>query len=168
MAILDLPGTTAIRIGHRGPVLVCCFLGWPSGAPLRAMADAQLALARQYGRVTILAIIPVMDPALLKQQGDLAQMNLPDAERSASLKESAATGKTLESSTLASALVILPRGLLAVMIRSFVGAMSLVSTSQAPLQTFKELVPAIAWLEGQPQAGVTPGLQRDVEEWLQK
>ena len=128
------------------------------------MADAQLIVAKKYGRVTVLSLIP--DGAVLGQQGAAVQMQLPDAERSDALKESAATGEKLESSTLASALVILPKGLLAVMIRSFIGAMSLVGRSRAPLQTFKELGLAIAWLEGQPGAAITPGLQRELEEWL--
>lgn len=166
--INELPGAKGIRIGHRGPTVVSCFLGWPTSAALRAMAEAQATVSKQYGRVTVLSIIPAIDVALLKQQqGEAAQLQLPDEERNASMKESASTGEKLESTTLASALVILPKGVLAVMIRSFIGAMSLVGRSRAPLQTFKELAPAITWLEAQPNAGITRGLLGDVEAWLE-
>ncbi|MFO0597834.1 MAG: hypothetical protein U0228_21210 [Myxococcaceae bacterium] len=167
MAIAELPAVKGVRIGHRGPVVVSVFDDWPNAARLEAVKAAQLRIAQQFGKVLALSIIPPVDVAALKADPAAAQQLNPDPkDREANLRESAKTGEDLEASTLGAAMVIMPRGMMAVMIRSFMGAMSLITRSRTPLQTFKELAPAVAWLETLPGASTLPGLVPDVEAWL--
>lgn len=167
MSIVELPAVPGVRIGHRGPVLVSVFFDWPNAARLQAMQAAQLDLAKRFGKVSALSIIPPIDTAALKSDpAAVEQLNPDPKNREANARESAKVGELLEASTLGAAMVIMPRGMMAVMIRSFMGAMSLLSRSRTPLQTFKELVPAVAWLEGLPGATSMPGLVQDVEAWL--
>lgn len=141
-------------------MLVSCFLGWPSGASLRAVAAAQKQVSSQFGKVLSLAIIPPIDLRAVPQ------LNLPNVERDASLKAGAEAGEQIAGTTIASAMVIMPRGVVAVMVNSFMAAMTLVMRAQTPLKTFRTLPEAIVWLERQPNAPQMPGVVGDVEAWL--
>lgn len=161
MAVVSLVSSSPdVRLGHRGPLVVSCFLGWPSGASLRAVAAAQRQVATQYGKVLSIAIIPPIDAATAPP------LNLQTEQRDASLKVSAEVGEQVAATTIASAMVIMPRGLVAVMVNSFMAAVTLVMRAQTPLKTFRTLPEAVAWLEQQPNAPKLPGAVRDLEVWL--
>ncbi len=164
MAISPLASSSAqLRLGQRGAVLIAIFNDWPTGAALRALAEAQAQVARQFGKVALLSIIPNAQP---QKGGPAPTLQPPPDVKEAAMRESAATGERIGASTIASALVILPKGVLAVMIRSFVSATTLLSRSKTPLQTFKDVASAAAWLETFPGMTLTPGLANDVERWL--
>jgi hypothetical protein len=124
------------------------------------VAMAQRQVSAQFGKVISLSIIPPID---LKA---VPQLNLQTDQRDASLKAGAEIGEQVAATTIASAMVIMPRGVVAVMVNSFMAAMSLVMRAQTPLKTFRTLPDAVAWLEQQPNAPKMPGVVRDVESWL--
>lgn len=159
MAITTVASFPDVRCGHRGALFVSVFHGWPNGHSLKVHADAQATVSAKFGKLLVLTIIPPISQAS-------ANLTQSDTERTAALSESARTGEKLQEQTIASAMVILPRGVLAVMIRSFMGAMSLLTRSTTPLKTFKELKEAIDWLESMPGAPKTPGVLQDIDAWL--
>jgi hypothetical protein len=161
MAIVSISSANpGVVLGHRGPLLVSCFTGWPSGAALKEVAQAQRQLATQFGKVISLTIIPPVDLKVTPQ------LNLEREDRDASLEAGAAIGEQVSAITIASAMVILPRGVVAVMVNSFMAAMTLLMRSQTPFKTFRNLPDAVVWLEQQPRAPTMPGVVRDIEVWL--
>lgn len=157
--------TPDVRLSACGPVLVSCFLNWPTAKSLAAMRDAQLALKQRHPRQFSLAIIPALNG--LPPGAAAPSMQQSSDERDAAAKDAASIGKELEDLTVASAMVILSRGLLAVMIRTFIAAMSLVSTSRIEMKVFRSLPEAEAWFRSLPNAPAVPeGLSADVETWL--
>jgi hypothetical protein len=156
MGVTNLPTQSdALRLGARGPVLVVVFYSWPNASLLRSVSEAQGGLAAQFGKVAMLYVVP--NPA---QVPEVRAEAAPSREKW--LDESKREGARMQASTAANALVILPKGLLAVMIRSFVTLATLASRSTAPLETFRDLDAAASWLEAQEGLGITGGLGRDL------
>lgn len=91
---------------------------------------------------------------------------MPTEQRAASLRIGSEVGEQVAATTIASAMVIMPRGVVAVMVNSFMAALSLVMRAQTPLKTFRTIPDAVAWLEQQPNAPQMPGVVRDVDDWL--
>lgn len=149
-----------LRLGSVGPVLVSCFDNWPNGEMLACVAKAQLELSRSHGRVLSLGVVP------LNPRGG-ATPEQPAAERAEALKQSASVSEQLKHVTAGSALVIHSRGIIAVMVRSFLVAMSLVSTSSTPFKALRTLDEAIEWFGTLKDAPpVPPGLAADVQAWI--
>lgn len=160
MGVTSLPTPSdALRLGSRGPVLVVVFYAWPNASLLRAVSEAQGALAAQFGRVAMLYVVP--DP---KRSPEVRKEAAPAKEKW--IAESANEGARMQASTAASALVIFPKGLLAVMIRSFVTVAALASRSASPMQTFRDVDTAARWLEAQEGLGISEGVGRDLSHWL--
>lgn len=166
MAIQTLPSSAKdVMLGHRGPVVVSCFFGWPTAAGLQAASEAQRQVIAQYGRVVTLSIVPPVD--LQQARNASVTLNLPDAERDVSTRKTASVSEELAAHTTASAMIILSSGLVGVMVRSFMAAVSLMSRSTVPLKTFRNLAEGVAWLESVPGVpGPFPGLVQDVDAWL--
>jgi len=166
MSIQPLGSTaTDVMLGHRGPVVVSCFFGWPNGSSLKAAADAQRQVIAQYGKVVTLSIVPPVD--LQRAKNAAVTLDVPAEERDASTRKTAEVTEELAAHTVASAMVILTPGVVGVMVRSFLAAVSLMSRSQVPLKTFRSLAEAVAWLETVPESpGLFPRLTQDIETWL--
>lgn len=150
-------------MGQRGRVLVTCFFGWPDSSALNDLKTAQLAVASHHGKVLTVNVIPPID---LKKPGATLQQSRN--ERDSSLEQSASIGDELAKVTLASAMVVLMRGLVAVMVSSFVAGLSLLSRAQTPLKSFRTLADASSWLATVPgvEARDLDGLGEDIEAWL--
>jgi len=164
--MVDLPSSASdVRLGHYGSVLVSCFLAWPNAKNLAAIRDAQRALAETHPRVFTLTIIPNMSqPGVAAPNAAIAQLG---AERDESIKASISVGKELEEHTAGAAMVILSRGLVAVMIRTFMAGLSLVSNSKFEVKVFKTLEEAEAWFRTVPNAPHVPReLAAKVTAWL--
>lgn len=166
MAIQTLASPTKdVMLGHRGPVVVSCFFGWPTAASLQAAADAQRHVIAQYGKVVTLSIVPPVD--LQQAKSAAVPLDVPTEQRDASTRKTAEVAEELSANTIASVMVILTPGLVGVMVRSFMAAVSLMSRSTVPLKTFRTLADGVAWLEAAPGApGPFPGLVQDVDAWL--
>jgi hypothetical protein len=163
MAIVELASSSPdVRVGHRGPIVASCFYSWPNGELLKSVTDAQREVAKTFGPCFPLTIIPPVDLKAAQARAANSQFS---ENRDAVLKESAELSADVESLTRAAAMVILPRGAVAVMISAFMAAFALVSRSRTPLKTFRTLEEAIRWLEEQ-GAPHSPGLLRDLEAWL--
>lgn len=163
MGIVDLPRATRdLRLGHLGPVLVSCFEGWPSTSTFSALQRAHLELARTHPRVYSLAIVPEtpVGAAVGLEQGA--------REREQMLSNSAAVAARLEAVTAASAMVLLPAGMLGVVLRSFMAALLLTSRSQTKVKTFRALPEAEQWFRAQEGGPPVPeGLAEQVRLWLE-
>ena len=143
-------------------MLISCFNDWPSGAMLSALADAQLKHSKTFPRIVSLTIIPAAPAA-----SDVA-MNMSDGDRSAAVKRSAALAEELKAITAANVVVILSRGLLAVMIRAFMAALGLVSGAGTELKTFRTLEEAEAWFPTVARLPTIPsGLAAAISLWLE-
>ncbi|MBL8918891.1 MAG: hypothetical protein JNJ54_08540 [Myxococcaceae bacterium] len=157
----ELPSAVPhLRLGSAGPVLVSVFGNWPNGPMLRAIRRAQLELSKEHRRVLSLTIIPDVQqlPTIGHQQ---------PAEREGALAQSAAIATEVERVTAGSAMVIHPRGVIGVMVRTFMATLSVMSRSTMPLKTFRTVEEAEAWFATLPDAPkLSPGLSRAVTSWL--
>jgi hypothetical protein len=159
--VFDLPSPIAgLVLGHRGPVFIAVFESWPNGAMLGALTEAQLRFAEQFPRIFSLAIIPDGPSG--------AAASVPEAaERQATVQRSAEAALQVEAVTVGSAVVILPRGVAAVMVRTFLVGLSLATRSKNPFKTFTSLAEAEAWFQALPEApGGAQGLAAEVTRWL--
>jgi hypothetical protein len=154
-----------VRIAHRGPVVLSCFVGWPSAGSLKAAIDAQRRVIGTHGKVMTMTVIPPFDTATARAAG--VPLNLEDRERSAAVKASADAAAEVSASTVASAMVILPKGVIGVMVRSFMAMLALTSSSTVPLKTFRTVEEAVSWLESVPGTlGPFPDLAKDIAAWV--
>jgi hypothetical protein len=167
VGILSLPSSSPdVEVGHRGPVVVSCFFGWPNRASLQAAAAAQKAVIGQYGRVLTLSVIPPLEVQVARSAS--VALTLTGPERESVLKDTAGITDDLSAQTIGSAIVILASGVVGVMVRPFIAGMSLLARSQTPLKSFRTIPEAVAFLEGLPGSpGPFPRLAEDVEHWIQ-
>lgn len=166
VGIRTLPSSSReVEVGHRGPVVVSCFFGWPNAASLQVAAQAQKSVIAQYGKVLSLSVIPPMELQLARNTS--VSLTLSGAERETTLKQTASVSDELAAHTLGSAMVILSTGIVGVMVRTFIAGMSLVARTQTPLKSFRTLPDAVAFLETLPGSpGPFPRLAEDVDAWL--
>ena len=123
------------RIGTLGPVLVTVFDSKPELQVLDLLETEQTAHVGRVGKVISVTII-TMD-----------KLDPPGADfraRAAKLAE-----KNREA-LVAGAIVILSKGVVAVVVRTFLAAYQLVVPFQRTSQTFRDLPAAVAWLQGLP------------------
>jgi hypothetical protein len=154
------PGVQLARVG---PIIVSVFNTMPNKLSLEALNAAQEVMIQTEPRLLSLVIIPAMGAV---PSGVLpAQAN--DSERRTVVSQSAGMAERFEEHLVASAVVILSTGVVAVLARSFLAAMSLVSRSRRPMKTFKSVKEATAWLTTVADApAVPPGFLADIEGWL--
>lgn len=154
------PGVQLARIG---PVIVSVFNTMPNKQSLEALSAAQESMLQTEQRILSFVIIPAMGalpPGVLPAQAN-------DTERRTVVSQSAGMAERFEEHLVASAVVILSTGVVAVLARSFLAAMSLLSRSRRPMKTFKSVKEAAAWLTTVPEAPlVPPEFVADLETWL--
>lgn len=161
MIVTDLRSpAVGLRLGQCGPVLVSVFDGWPNGQSLAALAEAQRTLATSYPRIYSMTIIPATP-------SQVAKLSQPQGDRDQTLKQSAEVAARMQEILAANAMVILSRGVVAVLVRTFMAALSLASTSGAEVKTFKTLEEAEAWFRTISGAPLIPErLAEGITEWL--
>jgi hypothetical protein len=90
-----------------------------------------------------------------------------EGDRKDAVTQSAALAEELKAITAANVVVILSRGLLAVMIRGFMAALGLASGAGTNLKTFRTLEEADAWFATTPMPpGMPEGLAPALNAWL--
>lgn len=151
-----------LACGYDGPVFVSCFFSWPSSRILTALNTAQSELLRIHPKVYSLSVIP--DFGVAPAQGPAASAG----ERDQLIDLTVAAGVPFESSTVASAIVILPKGMLGVLIRTFMATAMLnprMRTKVATVSSLAEAEASFRAVKGGP--ALPPQLSESVAAWLQ-
>ncbi|MGV3620502.1 MAG: hypothetical protein ACO1OB_06780 [Archangium sp.] len=133
MAATVLEESSEVRIGHVGPLLVSV---WYSQATLRGLEahDRQhVALAREFGKITSLSVAVKIPRA-------------PGPEAQEWLKRSA---EALFGTSHGTVIVVLERGLGAILARSFIAAASLISAN--PIQVTRTIDDAVQRVKAFPE-----------------
>ncbi len=135
MAIVELVSNPEVRIGHYGPVMVSIWYAQASLNALQLLAEQQRTLVARYGTICTLSIAVKVPQA-------------PGPEASEWIKQ---TDKEFKNSTRGSVVVVLERGLAAIIVRSFLAAASLITTNvMHVVKTIEEAATKVQSLPGQP------------------
>lgn len=135
MSIVELSSLPEVRIGHLNSLLVSVWHSQATIDGLRAMNDAQRKLIAQYGRITTASVAVKIPKA-------------PGPEVSEWLKQSEQEFKGCSRGTV---VVVLERGLSAIIARSFIAAASLISSNtMLVVKTLEEAAEKVRQLPGQP------------------
>ncbi len=133
--IVELVSNPEVRIGHHGPVLVSVWYAQASLGALQLLAEQQRTLVARYGTISTLSIAVKVPQA-------------PGPEASEWIKQ---TDKEFKDSTRGSVVVVLERGLAAIIVRSFLAAASLITTNvMHVVKTIEEAAAKVQSLPGQP------------------
>jgi len=124
------------RIGTLGPIVVSVFEGAPELPMLDDLQAVQEAQIAKHGRVSSMSIIamPRLDPPAAAFR-----------ERAARLSEK------FRPAIVGTAIVILSTGAAAVVARGFLAAYALLVRPDTAQKTFRELAPAVEWLQALPE-----------------
>jgi hypothetical protein len=120
------------RIGTVGPVVISVFEGKPELGLLDLMDQVQTETVAQHGRFTAVTVV-----AMTRLEPPSVEFRTRGALLAAKHQEV----------MVASATVILSKGVAAVIARAFLAAYSLISQQRRPQQSFRDIAPAIAWLQ---------------------
>ncbi len=134
MSVTELASFPEVRIGHVGPVLVSVWYDQATLRGVKAMAEQQRGLIGRYTMMTSLSVAVKVPKA-------------PEPDVTAWLKESDAAFKAM---TRGSVIVVLERGLAAIVVRTFLAAASLISTNvMQVVKTMAEATDRVKALPGQ-------------------
>lgn len=140
MTVTLLEEFSEVRIGHVGPLLISVWFSQASLRGLEALSKHQLALVGRYGKITNLSVAVKIPKA-------------PGPEAQEWLKRN---DKNLRGTSLGTVIVVLERGLGAILARSFIAAASLISANS--MHVVKTLEEATAKTKS------LPGQARDIVE----
>lgn len=152
MAITSLTGTPECRMGHLGPLLVAVWNSRLTVPALEALEEHHRLLAAQYGKVTFLSVV-------------VSAVENPGGEVRERLSRTANELMALRRVNL---IVVMTRGLGAIITRSVLAAMSLLSAEK--LEVFKSLDEAAQFLQhlpGQaPELAAALNLEADLRAFI--
>lgn len=135
MSIVELVSTPEVRIGHHHSMLVSVWYSQASLSALQALAEQQRLLVARYGTISTLSIAVRVPKA-------------PGPEASEWIKQ---TDKEFKDTTRGSVVVVMERGLAAIIVRSFLAAASLITTNvMHVVKTLDEAAAKVRALPGQP------------------
>ena len=127
-SIVELVSLPEVRIGHIGPLMISVWHSQASLRGLQAMGDVQRKLLTQFPKITNLSIAVKVPKS-------------PGPEATEWIKQS---DREFKGTSLGSVIVVLERGLAAIIVRSFLAAASLISTqSMVVVKTFEEAADAV-------------------------
>ena len=135
MPIVELQSLPTVRIGHVGPVVVSVWYAEATVDALQALNAQQRKLIAQYGRLSSVSVAMTIPRA-------------PGADVAEQLKE---TEKEFKGTSLGTVVVVLERGLAAIIARSFIAVASLITSSPITVvKTLEEAVEKLRAMPGQP------------------
>lgn len=135
MVITELKSLPEVRIGAIGPVLVSVWFSEANLAGMRALTEAQRKLIAQHGKISSVSIAVRIPRA-------------PSAEVADWLKEAE---KELRGTSRGTVVVLLERGLAAIIARSFIAVASLISSNaMLVVKNLDEAAEKLRALPGQP------------------
>lgn len=156
MAIAILLDKPLLKVGHVGPLLVTLYRGATSLEVLADLDRIESELVKTYPRISTLSLLQTTE-GMLKVDEALR-------ERGAELS------RKYDPHMVGAAIVVLSRGLAAVMTRTFLSGYFLVTRPEAPTRTFSSAAEALDWLRslpGQdPDVKASATLRADVEHFL--
>jgi hypothetical protein len=143
MPIIELQSLPEVRIGHTGPVLVSVWRSQATLKGMQAMAGEQRKLIAEYGTICTVAFAVKIPQA-------------PGPEVSEWLKTSE---KEFKGTSRGTVVVVLERGLAAIIARSFIAVASLISSNaMLVVKTVDEAADKVRTMPGQ-----SPEISGDAE-----
>lgn len=133
-SIVELVSLPEVRIGHIGSLMVSVWHSQASLRGLQAMGDQQRKLVAQFGQITNLSIAVKVPKS-------------PGPEATEWIKQS---DREFKGTSIGSVIVVLEKGLAAIIVRSFLAAASLISTqTMEVVKTLDEAAVKVRELRGQ-------------------
>jgi hypothetical protein len=129
-----------------GGSVVFRFISPASITDYREMTDIVTAAAKKSGKVTVISLL----------LGGMSTMDEPSRQ---ALK---AYTQATDSLQLASAVIITSGSLTAMVVRTIVNGLNVLSSSKVPMKAFTSISEALAWLQGIP--GQSPGFSKTVSQ----
>jgi hypothetical protein len=130
--VVERAAGTGYRIATAGHLVLMVFDTDPDLASLDALDVLQTELTRTLGRFVHIAVVQT------------EKLSPPPAEYR---QKAAEIEKRHEDALIASAIVIRTKGVAAVVTRAFLAAFALLSRQKKPMRTFRELEPAVQWMQ---------------------
>jgi hypothetical protein len=138
MAVTLVGEKPGLRVGTLGALLLMHFDGQSTVEALDMLDDAEAKHAALFPRFSTLVVV----------SGLKLQSPAPGVR-----ERSAALDAKYDAHVVGSAIVVLAKGVAAVIARSFIATWALITKRQAPTRTFRAVSEAVTWLaslEGQP------------------
>ncbi|MBL8917185.1 MAG: hypothetical protein JNM17_41155 [Archangium sp.] len=133
MEVSRLFDSPEARFGAAGPLFVAHYKGAVNLDTLEHLDKAQAALIEKRGVISMITVIGQLGP----------MFKVDEAIR----RRSVELGKKYEKQVRGGAIVVVTRGLAAVMVRTFLSGFFLLSKTESPLRTFSTVKDALAWLQ---------------------
>jgi len=129
------------RFGSAGPLLVAFYGGSTTLEALEELGRNQDVLLAKYPRISTLTVIGQAK----------SMLKIDEAVRVKSLELS----KKFDGRVVGSAIVVMTKGLGAVIVRSFLSGFFLLSRAETPMKTFASVQEGLTWLRTLPGQDVT-------------
>ena len=147
--------STEARFGAAGPLLLALYRGSASAAMLNELDRTQQSLLERFPRISTLTVIG--------QAASILKGNEQVRSRSVELS------KKYEKQVLGSAIIVITKGLGAVMVRTFLSGFFLLSKAETPMKTFSTIAEGLSWVQALPgqDVGVKTGVTvADIERFI--
>lgn len=155
MEILRSFDSVDVRFGAAGPLLVALYRGTSNQVMLDELERTQDALLKKFPMISTLTVI-----------GQATSMlRVDDSVRTRSVE----LGKKFENSVVGSAIVVVTKGLGAVVVRTFLSGFFLLSRAKTPMKTFSRVGDGLSWLQslpGQDMSVKTELSATDIERFI--
>lgn len=156
MAITILLDKPLLKVGHVGPLLISLYRKATSLEVLDELDRIESEHVKKYPRISTLSL-------LLTSEG---MLKVDEALR----ERGAEMSRKYDPHMVGAAIVVLSKGLSAVMTRTFLSGYFLVTRPEAPTRTFSTAAEAIDWLRTLPgqdaDVKASPSLRADVEHFI--
>lgn len=134
MEVSRLFDSPEARFGAAGALFVAHYKGAVHLGTLEKLDELQRTLIEQRGTISMLTVIGELGP----------MFKVDDSVR----KRSVELGKKYEHQVRGAAIVVVTRGVAAVMVRTFLSGFFLLSRNALPMRTFASVKEALGWLQG--------------------
>lgn len=136
MAVTLLLDKPLLKAGHVGPLLVTLYRGSTSLEVLGDLDRLESELVKTYPRISTLTVLQTTDGMLKVDEAIRAR--------------GAELSRKFDRNMVGAAIVVLSRGLAAVVTRTFLSGYFLASRAEAPTRTFSSVGDGLQWLRSLP------------------
>lgn len=156
MAITILLDTPLLKVGRVGSLLITLYRGATSMKVLEELDRLETELVKTYPRISTLSLLRTTE----------GMLKVDEALR----EKGAELNRKYDPHMIGAAIVVLSKGLSAVMTRTFLSGYFLVTRPEAPTRTFSTPAEAIDWLRTLPgqdaEVKASASLRADVEHFI--